>query len=356
MDNREIELFKALCSFKKCFTDKSLLESASAEVLGQLFFNRMQGVAYGNLLSRGLADKVNREFRNSLFCGYEFNKRKNEEFFCRLDYVGHILSKFDGKYALLKGAYLCGSYPDGYRTSNDIDILVEPKDVGAVGELLGKAGFLQGRVVKGEFVPATRREIIESRMTRGETVPYFKEVVFTQKKYIEADVNFSLGYKSEDGGILKQMLSDSGYRKVKNTEVMTLSEYDFLCHLCCHLYKEATTLPWVEMKRDMTLYKYCDIYMLTDDYDEQKTAAFFERAKQLHIEDVCAFAILQTGSIFDFNGTCVTERAKEVLGDRPDFLHRVVSPKDNKIFYYKEKDVLKRFFSKDRRALLQEEK
>ena len=44
--------------------------------------------------------------------------------------------------------------------------------------------------------------------------------------------------------------------------VNILGDEDFFLHLCAHLYKEATTLPWIEMHRDMTLYKYCDIYII----------------------------------------------------------------------------------------------
>ena len=66
MEQKEIQLFKELCKFKSTSFDETLLEHATAHVLGQLFFNRMQGVAYGTLCRFGLLGKVNREFRNSL--------------------------------------------------------------------------------------------------------------------------------------------------------------------------------------------------------------------------------------------------------------------------------------------------
>lgn len=102
---------------------------------------------------------------------------------------------------MLKGAYLCAHYPDGYRTSNDVDLLVLPKDVTTIGNLLARSGFRQGNIRNGEFIPATRQEIIESKMMRGETVPYIKEVDLTFMKFFKVDINFSLDYKNGNGNV-----------------------------------------------------------------------------------------------------------------------------------------------------------
>lgn len=73
MKEKEKQLFKALCKFKDKFADPSLIEFATPAVLGYLFFNRMQGIAYDVLKKNGLLGKVNREFRNSLGAAYEQN-------------------------------------------------------------------------------------------------------------------------------------------------------------------------------------------------------------------------------------------------------------------------------------------
>lgn len=65
--------------------------------------------------------------------------------------------------------------------------------------------------------------------------------------------------------VLKTMLSRTQIIPIRSAKIRTLESYDFLLHLCSHLYKEAMAVPWIRMRRDMTLYKYCDIYgMLTD--------------------------------------------------------------------------------------------
>ncbi len=354
MKKQEKELFKALCSFKSEEFDESLLQAATPVVLGHLFFNRMQAVAYGVLKKYSLLGKVNREFRNSLKGAYEQNLEKNRSFFWCISHVEEVLSKCGAKYAMLKGAYLCKAYPEGFRTSNDIDLLVHPKDVTEIGNALLSAGFKQGNIRNGSFIPGTRKEIIESKMMRGETVPYIKEIGLSGMQFLEVDINFSLDYKPGDTRLLEDMIENTLVREINNLKVRTLRDDDFFVHLCSHLYKEATTLPWVEMMRDMTLYKYADIYMLLSDMTEMKIDALFARAKQTATEKISAFTVAQMSELFNFTNSYAVEKANEILRSEPDFIHTIISPKDKKNFVFTEKSVEARFFADDRKSLLEE--
>ena len=356
MRQKEKELFKSLCSFKETDFDESLLEAATPTVLGHLFFNRMQAVAYGILKKHGLLGKINREFRNSLKGASMQSIEKNNSFFQCVEFVEKALSGCECKYAMLKGAYLCKAYPEGYRTSNDIDLLVHPKDVTEVGNLLLVAGFKQGNVRNGKFEPATRKEIIESKMMRGETVPYIKEINLPGMQFLEVDINFSLDYKPGDTDLLDEMMNNTLFVKLGDFTVRTLRVGDFFVHLCSHLYKEATTLPWIETMRDMTLYKYCDIYMLLNDANKEHVDFLFERAGKLGMEKVCAFAVLQTAELFKFKNLYAVEIATKALGYDLDFIHRIISPKDKKELVFTERNILERFFADNRKALLEEVK
>lgn len=355
MKKSEKELFKSLCSFKSDTFDESLLSAATPTVLGQLFFNRMQAVAYGTLLNHGSLGRVNREFRNSMKGAYEQNLQKNKSFFYCVKLLEDILSKCSCKYAMLKGAYLCKAYPEGYRTSNDIDLLVLPKDVTEIGNTLLESGFRQGNIRNGDFVATSRKEIIESKMMRGETVPYIKEVGLDGMRFLEVDINFSLDYKPGDIDLLSEMIENTETKKIGDLSVRTLKDEDFFVHLCSHLYKEATTLPWVHMMRDMTLYKYADIYMLLSDMNETQIESLFSRAKALSLEKVCAFAVLQMSELFDFNNPFAVKKAKEMLNGDSEFIHRVVSPKEKSVYVYTQKDIIERFFAEERKSLLRKE-
>jgi hypothetical protein len=127
-----------------------------------------------------------------------------------------------------------------------------------------------------------------------------------------------------------------------------LCDEDFFIHLCAHLYKEATTLPWIEMRRDMTLYKYCDIYMLLSEMPDEKLDRIFERANALGMEKICAYCILETMDLFDMNNKLTYDRAVSALIGDPDFCLKVISPKDKKKLIYKTASATERFFMSSR--------
>ena len=349
----EKKLFQQLFRLGVDFSDESLLENASPEVLGHLFFNRMQGIAYHQLKVGNLLNKVSREFRNSLKVAYEHNVELNEDYKLCVNYVANILKNSNCQYAMLKGAFLCSYYPIGCRTSNDIDLLVLPKDITEIGNLLKEAGFSQGKIENGVFVPATRNEIIQSKMLRGETVPYVKEVNLPSMKYLEIDINYSLDYKNGTEDLVEDLLAKAEEVSLGDFSVTTLSQFDFFIHLCMHLYKEATTYPWVAMNRDMTLYKYEDIYYVLSRMAYGDIANIFERAATLGLDKICAFAILQTNELIGLDPYLVV-MATMVLENDLDFLHRVVDPGVKKIYIYENKNIYDRFFCNQRKMLLRE--
>lgn len=354
MKENEKKLFKELCKFKNNKLDESLLKCATPAVLGQLFFNRMQGIAYDALKKSGMLGKVNREFRNSLAAAYEQNLSKNQSFIECVSMISDILAECNCKVAMLKGAFLCPYYPEGYRTSNDIDLLVLPQDVTTVCNLLYQAGFRQGNIRNGEFVPAGRKEIIASKMMRGETVPYIKEVNLPYLKYLEVDINFSLDYKNGGDDVLAALMERSCIRKIDGISIPTLEKHDFFIHLCAHLYKEATTLPWIQMHRDMTLYKYCDIYMLLSEMTDSDIVQIFARSKTIGLEKICAYTILETMGLFDIENNFAKFCALENLAGDLDFCLQIVSPKEKKYMIYQTADVNERFFMEDRTLDLKE--
>ncbi len=355
MKEKEKQFFKALCRFRDPFPDPSLTESATPEVLGHLFFNRMPGIAYGVLRENGLLGMVNREFRNSLGAAYEQNLQKNESFGKCVAMLSGLLVPCDCRFAMLKGAYLCAHYPDGgYRTANDVDLLLSPNDVTEVGNLLSLAGFRQGNVRNGRFVPAGRAEIIESRMTRGETIPYIKEVNLPFMKFFEVDLNFSLDYKNNLRDPVPELLRHACIKQEKGLSVPTLSDADFFLHLCAHLYKEATTLPWIALRRDMTLYKYCDIYLLLSEMTKTQLRTVFSRASALGMERICAYTILEVLEFFGADHPLAYSMSRVILADDPDFRLRVISPKKQKILRYRTADVTDRFFMESRMEDLEE--
>ena len=129
---------------------------------------------------------------------------------------------------------------------------------------------------------------------------------------------------------------------------------DFFVHLCAHLYKEAATLPWVRMKRDMTLYKYADLYLLLSGMSAAEKEDCFVRSRELGLAGCCGFAVLQTAALFGLTGAELFSAATDALDGNVEMLHRVAAPSEKKIYRYRTEDVAARFFLDDRLADLEE--
>ena len=299
-------------------------------------------------------DGLPREFRNALENAAEQNAVRNRSYYRCVKELAGLLERGNSGAVMLKGALLCALYPEGCRTSNDIDLLAAPEEVTALGGLLTENGFRQGTLRGGAFVPASREEIIASKMLRGETVPYFREVALPGLRWLEVDVNFSLGYTYGEPDVLRRLLASKTTAEVNGLQLPVPARADFFVHLCAHLYKEAATLPWVRMKRDMTLYKYADLYLLLSGMSAAEKEDCFVRSRELGLAGCCGFAVLQTAALFGLTDAELLSAATDALDGNVEMLHRVAAPSEKKIYRYRTEDVAARFFLDDRLADLEE--
>lgn len=334
----ENEFILELCKFEYASKEK-LLEFIEVKmdypyVLGNLLYNRVGAMAYYVLKQNELLYKVNREFRNTLKAIYEYNIYKTNSFTKALKMLMPLCEKIEFPYAFLKGAYLIELYPKGVRTSNDIDILIDQKNITQMSGILKDFGFKQGGVINETMVPASRREIISSRMNRGETVPFIKEVNLPNMKYLEIDVNFSLGFRpGSDTGIVCDFLRGAKGRILE--QIPTLNQVDFLMHLCAHLYKEAAVMTWVEMGRDISLYKYCDIYLFVKKImDENFANNLIKRINDVGLNKECYFALHNTKELFGISNCHLDRVLKEIQMTDTSFMRQILEPETGKVYYY----------------------
>ena len=358
MNQNEKNLFFELCCFRSDNREQiyNYVQRgyATPELLGHLFWNRMIGVACHNLQQSGGINILNREFRSAMLEQVDRNIQKNHSYFQCVQYLSNVLSPFESHYAMLKGAVLCGIYPEGCRTANDIDLLVPNESISKIGHLLENEGFTQGYLRGNLFRPASRKEIIYSRMMRGETVPYVKKVNLPGMPYLEVDVNFSADYKNSSGSVEKALIERAETVQINDLSVRTLCKIHFLIHLCLHLYKEATTISWVKMKRDMSLYKYLDICFLLEKLSLHEELDFIQECRKLNTNVPCFFAISCAKDLLGGNHAVYT-RLIDALHPGDDLcLHTVVDPENDKTLTYRDTDIVQRFWKRDRQILLQE--
>lgn len=354
IENRYIlELIKGEYANKDILNDLMDLKMDYTYVLGQLLHNRVGAVAYLALKQHELLPKLNREIRNTLRSIYEYDSIKTDSFVAANQSLLSICKEIGFPYAFLKGAYLIELYPHGLRTSNDIDILISPENITNLTNILKRHGFRQGSVRNEVFVPAERKEILLSRMNRGETVPFVRELNLPGMKYLEIDVNFSLGFRPGlDETLVRDFLNRT--RPLICGEISTLDEIDFLIHLCAHLYKEATIMSWVEMGRDISLYKYCDIFVYLKRYfSEEYAEKLIGRVKEVGLDKECYYALYYVNKLFSMGNCIINNVLKKIKPEDLSFMQRIFDPQKEKTYQF-DMDYTSWVFCNNRKELLYE--
>lgn len=250
-----------------------------------------------------------------------------------LSYIQSIGSKFEEKgipYAFLKGSILSNAlleqtfpdlskfvltkpnaphrfmevYASGERTSNDIDILVDPKSLGLVDTLLKDLGFVQGYwdLKTDRFVALERKEILTRRMNRGETAPYILKLSpASPVRYIEVDINFSVDYlPTGNETLLAEMLANTRQYtcKYNDSTIRGLSPEHMLLHLLLHQYKEASVYSMVLRNKANVLYKYLDIAKQIRNR-QFGDILFYQLVKKHNLQREVCLVLQEVGTLFD---------------------------------------------------------
>jgi len=328
-------LFKLADIYMEPGEDAVYFEDAES-LLGEICINRVVGIAYKNI-EKNHNLNLPGEFRKSLKAIYKANVEKSEHYRENLKYVASIMNNAEFPYAFLKGTYLSTQlYEIGLRTSNDMDILINENDISKCQILLLENGFIQGSYVENKgVIPATRREIVLSRMNFGETIPFLKVI---DGEPLEIDLNFSIDYKPEDKyKIVSELLCGIIDVSFENVTFKTLELKDFFIHLCCHLYKEATTFDWVRRKCDLQLYKFSDInVMFREKFTEEFVDKLIYRINEIGVNKECYYTIYNTMVIYpDIRKTCAIDKLLEAIKPHKlDFMKQIINPEVKAQYYY----------------------
>lgn len=305
-------------------------------LLGEICINRIAGIAYRNLMNDPKIN-ISNEVLKILKIVYENNLKRNKNYCENVKCISRIMKNIDFKYALLKGAFLNTCvYEKGMRTSNDIDILVEEENVSKCQDMLIRNGFVQGEFVSGRgIIPATRKDIIFAKLNFGETIPFVK---IQNGEPLVIDLNFSIDYKPEkETKIVKELLGNTEDVVYEEVTFKTLNMDDFIIHLCCHLYKEATVYDWVNRRKDLLLYKFSDINVIFNRYlDDKRVSALINRINYLGLNKECYYAIYNTGEIFPrlYKVVNIEKLLVSICPNDLTFMKQIYNPIENKLYSY----------------------
>lgn len=332
----EEELVIKLCK-GETITAQELHGASQYQMLGLLCMHRCAGMAYDTLLRNAQLSMLNREMRTSLQAVYESNIRKGRSMHKALRYLSELFRAVSFPYAFLKGAKLIEIYPEGTRNSNDIDILIERESIPAIAGLLSENGFSQGYIRNNQFQRATRKEIVNALINRGETTPFVKQVDWEEMKYLEIDVNISIDESGcRTSNVVKQMLSHAVPQIHAGTECLyTLDVVDFFIHLCVHLYKEASVYQWVEMGKDLSLYKFLDICIFWKQCMKPEYLPILERRiKTYYTETAVYYALTYANVIWGMEDTELSKLIQNLDNSSRDVMNTVYDPAEKKKYIY----------------------
>ncbi len=275
------------------------------EVLGFLQCHKIAGMFFvkANAMQLPMPEKIKRILQNS----FEAQARKVRHMREYIREVSETLYEKNVPHAFLKGSVLCNAdvfgaeiYADGERISNDIDILVMPKNLDAVCAALKDLGYSQGRYNRetDTVKPFSRAEVLRRRMNRGEVAPFVKCTGVAEFPFIETDVNFSLGNTPNDGAELLREMVHSAKRYGGKVRLNTLTSDMFFLHLVMHQYKESCLYFTVARNKDLDMYKLADIFYIV------KTGAVhmptvLEKACDFGVEDRLGAVLCQVGELFE---------------------------------------------------------
>lgn len=284
-------------------------------VLGFLKLNRIGGYFYGKVRKDGISVPVS--IIKLLSALADSQERRNRMMGERIKEISIALEVTGISYAVLKGGFLshsnfsqesifCGPfYGAGERISNDIDILISPRDIGKAEDALVSLGYIQGYydAQRKKVRETSRREILDRRMNRGETVPYQLITGDALLPHIEVDINFSLDYlPTGTEEILESMLNGTRLYASDCGEIRSLEQTDFLIHLILHQYKEMRLYWMVERGKDLELYKLLDIYLLLRKIDRKTLMTRVIRygiENQANVVLKCVQEVFESAEIFD---------------------------------------------------------
>jgi hypothetical protein len=331
-----------------------------AEVLGHLMYNRTAGIAY-HVLRKVSAPFFNREFEFGLYLTNEIQAQRTRAHKFYITKISEAMKKSGIPHAFLKGSILAHSiYPIGCRISSDIDILLRAQDLTACGNVMKELGLIQGFHDENEnvVIPATRREILTSRMNYGEVVPYRKVVNEPGINLIEIDINFSLDWMATgtEKAVENFLEQAEDYEFDNGQKISSLPKENFLAHLCVHLFKEAAVLTWVGYQRDLGFYKFVDIYgFLSDASIEVNWPKFVEIITTNNIINESYYALEYTRTFFPVlnENTAFITMLEGIKPENTDYLEQVVDPSNPDLKYRWTKNLIARFFDMKRYEALE---
>jgi len=245
------------------------------EVLHQAVAHRTLNLITHHLRELEVFGSLERDLRNLMELHRLAIASRNRSYIGELRVIAREFEKVGVKAALVKGGLLASTlYPSiETRYFNDLDFVVNIKDVTPITAALERVGYVQGQfdAKNHAIVAATRRQKIFHQTSSHELQEFLKLSDHPLVPVIEVDINHSILWVGNCPYSIstEQLISRAVKADMGDDPIYRLDMEDALLQLSSHLFREATILHWISEGRDLKIYKFADIYSYVDRFGPQ---------------------------------------------------------------------------------------
>ena len=223
------------------------------------------------------------------------------------------------RYAVLKGVHFAKqAYGDiGYRKSNDVDILIDRKNIKKALSIFKEEGFVQGSVdSEGVIEECGREKQMFLMLHSHQTYPMVK-CLKNPRMSVVVDFNFELfwGEKNQEAGsekdvtgdgkpaaenkiFIDEFLEDAVLTRIGKARFKVLPKEKAMMQICLHHYKDMNSI-WLLYRGCPILKLLCDIYFFAVNcFDGSDVTRFSDMVLRYSAEKYVYYIFYYTYKLF----------------------------------------------------------
>lgn len=332
---------------RACFCNERtsmLFRYPKDEVLLELAHQHNIGLLIGDIMqldrSQRLANQISKQK----------NVKRYHENFIHFDQVAMEFEKSHIEYVITKGIYASKTayIDEGYRHSDDLDVVIKREDYLEVKEILHNYGYIQGvynpteKTVKGF---SRQQELFYLSYTQ-QSAPFLKETGNDLLPVVNLDLNFHIYWNEGEAWDISKLLSNSQIFNYNGFKVKTFQDEYMLLHMCLHAYFDMNSVYILYKSYAYKLKYFADIYgfikHLKISWDKFRSICI-----DYKVEKYIMYILYYTSLVFQ-DKSLLTITGMEMPNE--DFLNRFGLDKEG--FFIWEESFMERLFCTDRNSLL----
>ncbi|MEN3305264.1 MAG: hypothetical protein V7603_1466 [Micromonosporaceae bacterium] len=271
--------------------------------LDAAFRHRVAALVGSAMARRGLIEPDSRTeyVRDALTAAAALNERRNAVLLAEAARLVQTLADKGTTVAVRKGAYLT---PAVYRAThlrpmNDIDLFVDRDEAPAVADVLRGEGYQAGTVdAHGNLVPMTRRQEVFWGM-HVNNLPSYQRLGDSWLPAVTVDVCFGLFLPASGCDLpAGRLLSQAVPFDLCGTTALAFRPEHMLLDVAAHLYKESTTLRYIERGKHQRLLQYVDVVSLVRAHPDLSWDTLVDEAVAAGAARNLYFALANAAALF----------------------------------------------------------